>query len=251
MQPARKSARLRLLLSVALLLLTARAARAQDIGPALDMTLMTGWSANAAITYDLQKRAAEARRTGIADRPATASAARSASFAYVPTPALKQKTVQNYVAHLQPKSPAAAQAVATTFGPGKYDYGTIYRGLIDGYDLRENDAASALAAYMVLGYMVVNNVQTDKQVTPAMVRGVRTQLLPLLSKNARLSAPGVPAQLGEEMKLQCVVVQGGWQSAGKAGTLPAYQQNIAAMFKNQYGLDMTQVKLTDQGFAKR
>ncbi len=186
---------------------------------------------------------------GLGTAAASPKTASKTSLAYTPTAALKQKTVQGYVDRLKPNSPTASQAVAANFGPGKYDYGAIYRGLIDGYNLRENDAVDALTAYLVLGWMIVNNVQNDKAVTAAMVQGVRAQLAPRLATNAQLTAPGAAAQVGEETKLQSVIVQGGWQSAIKENTLPAYRQGIAAMFKTQYGLDFSQLKLTPQGFA--
>ncbi|WP_310392800.1 hypothetical protein [Hymenobacter sp.] len=181
-------------------------------------------------------------------RPANA---RPVSLAYTPSPALKAQTVQGYVTRLKAKNPAAAQAVATNFGPGKYDYGTIYRGLIQGTGLGENNAADALSAYMILGWMIANNVQDGKAITPAIGRGVRAQFAPKLAATPKLTAPGVPAQLGEEMKLLFVTVQGGWQAAIKENALPAYQEGVGAMFKNQYGMDMRLFKLTDQGFAKK
>jgi hypothetical protein len=183
--------------------------------------------------------------------PEKTDAAGKTSLAYVPSAALKQQTVQGYANRLQAKNPAASQAVAANFGPGKYDYGTLYKGLIDGYNLRENDAVDALTAYLVLGWMIVNNVQSDNAVTAAMVQGVRAQLAPRLATNTQLTAPGAAAQVGEEMKLQSVIVQGGWQSAIKEGTLPAYRQGIAALFNTQYGMELSQLKLTPQGFAAK
>lgn len=242
------------LLSGGLLLAVAPRASAQDIGPALDMNLMTGWTAGAAVQYDLDRRAAEAKRAGVPDRSpkaGSAPAASQVSFAYSPTPALKQQTVQGYVDRLRPKNPAASQAVAANLGPGKHDYGQIYRTIIQGHGLRDNDAADALAAFMLVGYLIVNNVQDDKTITPAVAQGLRAQVVSHLSTNAKLRAPGVPARLGEEMKLHVVVVQGGWQAAIKEHTLPAYQQGIAALFKNQYAMDMSQFALSNQGFVKK
>ncbi|WP_210514014.1 hypothetical protein [Hymenobacter terricola] len=191
---------------------------------------------------------------GIGNDAASTKSSKTAgrtSLSYTPTPDLKQKTVQGYVDRLKTKNPAASQAVATNFGPGKYDYGTIYQGLIKGYNLRDNDAVDAMTAYMVLGWMIVNNVQNDQAVTAAMVQGVRAQLAPRLSQSPQLTTPGAAAQLGEEMKLQFVVVQGGWRSAIKENALPAYRQGIAALLKNQYGLDMAALALNDAGFAKK
>lgn len=171
----------------------------------------------------------------------------SASTAYTPTPALRQQTVQGYVNRLKTSNPAAAQAVASVFGPGKYDYSQTYREILKDTGLRENDAADALAAYMLMGWAVVHNVQDGKAITMPMAQGVRAQVAPLLADNAQ--ARSRAAQLGEEMKLQTVIVQGGWQSALKEGKLVAYQQGINKMFKTQYGMDMSQFKLTNQGFA--
>lgn len=190
----------------------------------------------------------EAKPAGATSRPANSPTAR---LAYTPTPALKAQTVQGYVDRLKTKNPAASQAVAANLGPGHHDYGTIYHGLVQGTGLRDNDAADNLAAFMVLGWMIVNDVQEAKALPAGAPQGVRAQLAPKLAGNAQLAAPGVPAQLGEEMKLLFVITQGGWQSALKEHTLPAYQQGVAAMFKTQYGLDMSLVKLTPQGFAKR
>ncbi|MBD1845367.1 hypothetical protein H6F89_18540 [Cyanobacteria bacterium FACHB-63] len=119
-------------------------------------------------------------------------------------------------------SPAASQTVSEAFQTGKYNYGQIYWNITKASGLRENDAADALSAYMILGYMIVNNVQDGDRVTVPMARGVRSQLTPLLAANSRLTAPGMPAQLGEEMKLQTVIIHAGWQSAARENTLSNY-----------------------------
>ena len=59
------------------------------------------------------------------------------------------------------------------------------------------------------------------------------------------------AQIGEEPKLQTVVVQGGWLAAIKEGKLVAYQQGIRRLFKTQYGMDRSAFKLISQNFAKK
>lgn len=182
-------------------------------------------------------------------RSAATAKGSAVSTAYTSTPALRQQTVQGYATRLKGSNPAGAQAVLTAFGPGKYDYGTVYKGILDGTGLRDNDAADALAAYLLMGYAVVHNMQDGKAITPAVGRGVRAQVAPLLATSAQ--ARGRAAQLGEEMKLQTVIVQGGWQSAIKEGKLAAYQQGIGQLFKTQYGMNMGQLKLSSAGFAQR
>ncbi|WP_310392796.1 hypothetical protein [Hymenobacter sp.] len=228
--------------------LFASAARAQDYGGQAAMDLGSAMLDHVVSTATLNPN----YRPGANKAGAKAAGvARPANLAYTPSAALKASTVQGYVTRLKTKNPAAAQAVATNFGPGKYDYGQIYRGLTKDSGLRENDAADNLSSFMILGWMVVNNVQDGNAITVPMARGVRDQLAPKLAQNAQLTAPGAPGQLGEEMKLLFVVVQGGWQAAVKEKSLPAYQQGIAAMFKNQYGMDMTLFKLTATGFTAR
>lgn len=242
-------------LSVGLGLATAAAARAQDAGAftnlAANNAMIEMMYANTMNIDRHGKQISADAWAGKAGKTAAPATSRPVSLAYAPTPALKQQTVQTYVDRLKTKNPAAAQAVAANFGPGKHDYGQIYQGIVKGYGVRDNDAADALVANLVLGYLIVNNLQGNGAVTPAMVRGVRTQFAPKLAQNPKLTTPGVPAQLGEQMKLLFVITQGGWQSAIQEKTLPAYQQGIGAMFKNQYGLDMALVKLTDQGFVKK
>ncbi|RTQ49002.1 hypothetical protein EJV47_15545 [Hymenobacter gummosus] len=242
------------------LLLTAPVVRAQ-MSPDLIMetynsniSVITNGAINKAVMRDAMERNGNpgVGRSSTATRRGTATttsrSAASTSLAYTPTPALRQQTVQNQVNRLKASNPAASQALAATFGPGKYDYGQVYRGIVEDSGLRDNDAADALACYMIMGWMIVHNVQDGKAVTPAMVRSVRAQLAPLLTGNPQ--ARSQAAQLGEEMKLQTVIIQGGWQSAVKEGKLPAYQRGIANLFRNQYGMDMSQFKLTAQGFVK-
>jgi hypothetical protein len=102
---------------------------------------------------------------------------------------------------------------------------------------------------MLMGWAVVHNVQDEQAITIPMAQGVRAQVAPLLASSAQL--PTRAAQVGEELKLQTVVVQGDWQSAIREGKLAAYQQGIGNLFKTQYGMDMSQFKLTGQGFAKK
>lgn len=184
---------------------------------------------------------------GPSTTPRRMATAAPAHLSYTPTPALKRQTVQAYANRLRPTNPAAAQAVATTFGPGKYDYGLLYQRLIQPSGLHANDAIDAVAVYMIINWMIVHNVQDAKAITVPMAQGVRRQVAPRLATNTQFRQRA--AQLGEELKLQTILIQSGWQSAIKGGKLPAFQQRIAAQFQQQYGMDLRQRKLTSQGFA--
>jgi hypothetical protein len=203
-----------------------------------------------AINKSVMDKAIERNNAGGTTRRGTAvRSGASVSTAYTPTPALRQQTVQGYINRLKTSNPPAAQAIAENFGPGKYDYGKIYQDLTKGVGLRENDATDVLATYMILGWMIVNNVTDDNAVTTPMAQGMRAQIAPVMAANAQ--ARSRAAQVGEEMKLQTVVVHGGWQSAIKEGKVAAYQQGIRNLFKTQYGMDLSQYKLTSQGLASK
>ena len=232
-----------------LLLAAAPVARAQDMIPALDPTLMVGWAGGEAVRADLEKKAGKSSRPATGAATATTS---KASFAYAaPSAAVKQQTVLNFTERLKTTRPAAAQAMAATYAPGKTDYGQQYQALLKDSGLRDNDAADALAAFMILGYQVVNNLQDPKLISVPMARGLRAQAAAVLAKSPKLSSAATRAAVGEEFKLQTVVFALGWGEAIKGNTLPAYQQTVATLFKNQYRMDLSQMKLTAQGFGKK
>jgi hypothetical protein len=235
-----------LLLSAALLLRAP--ARAQDIGPALDMTLMTGWTANAAVTYDLEKRAAAAK-----GGRSSAAAGSASSFAYRSTPGTRARAVEQLAGRVRGSNPQLAQALTAAFGPGKADFETTYAAILSGTGLRSANAADAMAAYLLMGYAIVHNVQDEKAITPALAKGVRQQVQGILAGGGALKPndPVAAAQLGEEMKLQTVVLQAGWQSAVKENRLATFRQQTGQLFKTSYGLDLSALKLTAQGFAAR
>ena len=227
-------------------LLGAAPARAQEIGPALDMTLMTGWTGGAAVQYDLEKRAGLAHNTAGTNPSKTAN-----TLTYQPTAALEQQTVQRLANKLQASRPAGAQAVQAAFGPGKASYGQLYRDATKTTPYAPNDAAAAMAAYLELGYQVVNNITSATAITPTQERGLRTQAAGILGQNAALGSAAAVARLGEELKLQTVVLLLGWQQSQKNGQAVTFRQQIAAQFRQQYGLDMSQLRVTNAGFAKK
>lgn len=220
-------------------LTVAPAARAQE--GAIDMTGM-------GIYADEEAVMDAARETGSTSARSKAKPA-VGSFGYVPTAALRQQTVRSAAQRLQTQRPADAKALESAFGSGKADYNQVYEGIIKGSGLRNNDAADALAAYILINWMVVHNVQDGNAITVPMARGVRAQVAPLLAP--KLTASGTAAQTGEGFKLQTAVLFAGWQAAIKGGQLSGFRQGVATSFKTQYHFDLAQFKLTGQGLIKR
>ncbi|WP_342644674.1 hypothetical protein [Mucilaginibacter sp. CSA2-8R] len=180
---------------------------------------------------------------------AAGASARKVNLAYIPSAALQQQTVQNLVTKMQSKNAQAAQAVSNALGSGKASYGQLFSQMVRESGLPANNAATALAAYLEIGYMVVNNVQSG--ITPAMDRALQQQSAGILSQNRSLTTPATIAKLGEELKLQAVVLYLGWQSTLKNPVqLPQFRSGIAQQFAAM-GLDMSKVKLTENGFRKK
>lgn len=237
------------LLCGAALLLSAPAARAQDM-PVMDWIGPQIQADRAGVLYRhlLDIDDAPAGKTA-ARRPAAKAAA--VSSAYVPTPALRQQTVANYAAFLEKSNPAAAQGLLAGFGPGKTDYGTVYGKLTEGWGLRPNDAADAVAVFLVLGHRIAIAGQDYQAISKPMVGQARSQVRAMLAGNPKKVAGGGAARMGEAAKLQAVFLEAGWLSATQQHTTPAYRQTVAALFQNQYGLNLSQFTLTDRGFAKK
>lgn len=176
-----------------------------------------------------------------------ASTTTTKRFAYTPTAALRQQTVQQLAARLKPTNPTAANTLATS----KLDYSSLYRRILQGTSLPENDAAAALASYLIMGYLVANGIHDDKAITPSMAQGVRTQVAGTLAGNSQLASPAAVASLGEEMKLQTVLLTAAWQQSAKNNTEAAFRASTSQLFSQQYGFDMTRVRPTAKGFAPR
>ena len=179
-----------------------------------------------------------------------AAPARAARLTYTSTTALRQRAVTEYAASLRPRNPTAADGMLTSFGPGKTDYGTVYDNIIAGTGLRANDATDVFAGYLLLGALIVNQGQDRAGLTAPLVQGVRAQVGPLLAQNAKLTAPGAAAQLGEALKLQTVMLEAGYIGATQQHTMPAFRQQVAALFKRDYQLDFSRLRLSSAGFVR-
>lgn len=223
-------------------------AKGQDIGtPALDPVMLgQGMTMNAAVRAQGEYLAAGRRNAGA--RTTGKSNASAARLTYTSTPAGRQQIVRATAARLQASNPSQAQALTAAFGPGKNDYGQLYAAAIKGSGLRNDDAASAFAAYLEMGYAIANGLPDTRSITAGMERGLRAQATGLIGD--RLRTPAAVAQFGEEMKLQAVLLLLGWQSSQKAGSTASYSRGVAERFR-QSGLDLTLVRMSEQGLVKK
>ncbi len=130
----------------------------------------------------------------------------------------------------------------------QHDFGKVYAGIVAPFGLHRGDAADALTAYTLLGWMIANG-RTDP--TLPQVAAARAEVAATVSTNPALATEAARAKLGEEVTILFVLLHAGWQSAQKEGKLAQYSDGVATMFKQQFGRDLRQMALTDRGFEQR
>ena len=189
--------------------------------------------------------AAERPRGGKA--PPRTAASQPAHAIYKPTDALARETLSGYVGRIARQNPEAARQIAAAFAA--HDYRKIYDEQIADTGLHANDAIDTMTAYTILGWAISTN--TLQGIDNAAAARVRTQVASRFSRDPRLMPSGVAARLSEELKLQYVVLQSGWQSSKKEGNMPAFSDGVAALFRAQSGQDLRALKLTRDGFVTR
>ena len=240
-----------LLLALAATLLAAPAARAQDIGPVFDMSIIP---TNAGLqTVEM----AERKRAGLPNKYAGKSATLASpaanartSFAYAPTATLQKQTADAYVAQVRAVKPEAATTVAEALA-GKTNYPALYHELNNGTGLRENDAADVMALYLLESWVIANGVTDAKVITPVKTQAVRAQAAGILARNTKLSSGAALAQFGEQLKLNAAMLEVGRLRSQHDNASATYRQKVAAQFQRQYHFDMTQLQLTSQGLTKK
>lgn len=225
------------------------AARAQSVELTMDIFTSSVLSQTTALLNSNAVMAAS-RNAEAEKRGGTVAATKlSVNLAYAPTPALKQQTVQNLARQMQTHNAAAGQAIANAFGPGKTDYNQLFSQMVQQSGLPANNVATAFAAYLEVAYVVVNSVP-EASVTATMDRALQRQTTGILSRNNKLTSPTAVAKLGEEIKLQAVLLYVGWQTAKKNGQEAQFRSTIAHNFKSK-GLDLSAVQLTGNGLVKK
>ncbi|GAB3834595.1 DUF6683 family protein [Hymenobacter jeollabukensis] len=178
----------------------------------------------------------------------TSTATKATSTTYSPSATARQQAL---AAQNEGKPAAAAQQFTAAFGPGgTTDYTTLYRQLLSGSGLRENDVADAYAAYLVATYQVAHGAVPGEALLPAGKSGaVRTQLAPAVRRSLAGKPATTAAALGEYMKLQTALLYVG--SQGAPNTQPAFRRNVASTLQRRFGLDVNALTLTNQGFARK
>lgn len=245
-------------LSLILGLLTlGRAVHAQEISPVFDMGSMAGTMSMGATIRSECARAAHMGRGVAPGTPwcdTSSAGGRGGAFTrpppqvppgavrYSAPPALRQQVVSDFIERVRRHNPNNARLIQEQLAG--HDYRQIYDGIVQPYGLAGDDAANALAAYLVLGWMIVHD---GREPPRGAVGGVRAQAAAALLDD-RLNSSDMRARIGEEFKILFVTVHAGWQSARREGNLDRYAAGIADMFRTVDGIDLRAMQLSPEGF---
>jgi hypothetical protein len=176
---------------------------------------------------------------------AQAAASGDARFPFTASPALRTTVRDSVVGRLSAGDAQAAASLKAQLTPELVD--AQYRQAATPYGLSPTDAADTLAAYMVLGWSLMNG----REPTPEQVRGARRQVAVTLARDRVLQDPVQRATLGERCKLLFVLVGGGAQAAQQKGQGAPYAAALTRLYQRNGGADMRGWGLTATGFQPR
>lgn len=109
--------------------------------------------------------------------------ARNVQLTYASTPALRRQAVDGYMQRMRRDYPEAARVMSAQLA--RNDYSVIYRRMMRGSGLRDNDAADAVTAYTLIGWQIAK--QDASEISNARVQAVRRQIAPALAANPRIA----------------------------------------------------------------
>ena len=118
--------------------------------------------------------------------------------------------------------------------------------------LRPGDTADALSAYWLMNWMIANGGDNNRTQTQA----VRNQVRSTMAANpayARLDE-GQRQEFAEILMLNFLIQHAAYVDAMKRGDQPVLSKladAAVARFRNEMGVDLRQLQLTDQGLIKR
>ncbi|SAI58854.1 Uncharacterised protein [Bordetella ansorpii] len=246
--------------SLAALLMTAPlAARAQDIGPALDPGLMVGWTANAAVQYDLERRAKAAERgksqAGLNTRslssamqaPGRGSVNSSDPlFTYRPSAAVRRANYARFVERSRAVDPQGAAQLEHVFKTedlmGKADQ------WMQTYGLTATNVADATSVYLMSAWLASRGRSEDPD--RASMRAVRDQVASAIAATPafRKASDAQKQELSEAMIIQAIMISQYVDAAKAQPSLMAAVQNAAVSgAKNTFGFDIRQMALSARG----
>ena len=190
---------------------------------------------------------------GSRSRPAASMAPSGArvTTSYRTSPAVSARVKAQYIQFIErtvsPSAAAGVRQVLSTRNPV-----SNWSSIVAGDGLRAGDAADALAAYWVLNWMIANGGDNN----PAQTLAVRDQVRGIMSSNpafARLDE-AQRQEMAEALMLNFLMQHAAFTDAMQRrdqATLRRLGDAAVARFRNEMGVDLRQLQLTNAGFVKR
>lgn len=171
--------------------------------------------------------------------------------AYRPSSAVTAQVKRQYVQFISetvsPQAGAQVKAVLDRQDPVR-----AWANLVGSDGLRPGDAADALAAYWILNWIIANGGDGGK----AQAQGVRDQVRNVMASNpafARLNE-AQRQEMAEALMLNFLMQHTAYNDAYKRRDQAAMRRlgdAAVTRFRNEMGVDLRQLQLTNQGFVRR
>lgn len=220
-------------------------AAAQDISPALDMTLMTGWAGQGAALEQMKRnmgggwsQAEGARARSVPARPA--------QFAFRYDPAIRQQVHARVIAQVRRSDAAEADKLAKELNSGRFARElTRYLGR---YNMSPTNLADTTALYLASAWLATRASSADP--SPAQMQGLRRQVAATLASMPSMArASNAAKQEWAESNL----IQAAFASAAanEAARNPGYAATarpaVARGVMSLYQINLLELDLTNQG----
>lgn len=184
-------------------------------------------------------------------RPSAAASASAASTRYRASPQVSAR-VKKQFSDWMGKQAGAEGGRQVMAAMQRTDPVQNWARLVSADGLRPGDAADALAGYWVLNWMIANRGDNTRAQTLA----VREQVRPIMASNpayARLNEPQ-RQELAEVLMLNFLIQQAAYTDALKRNDqndIRRLADAAVARFRNEMGVDLRQLQLTNNGFVRR
>lgn len=183
---------------------------------------------------------------------ATATSVRAVATTYRASPAVNARVKQQYVDHIRKTvGPQGAQQYSQVLS--RNDFVRNWSQLVSEEGFRPGDVAEALASYWMLNYLMANNLV---DAPPGMGKAVARQVRGIMGSNPAFTRLNEPQrqEMAEVYMLNFLTQQAAYSNAVKAGDKTMQKrlgQAAVTRFRNEMGLDLRQVALTETGFVRR
>lgn len=170
--------------------------------------------------------------------------------AYRVDPAIRRKVESRIVQAVSRSDADAGRRLAEAFG--RRDFVRLFDQAMGGFGLRSGDAVDALTAYWLASWGAANNYQ--RQPSRTQVQAVRNQVRSGFDlARAGLTTSHSRQEFAETLIYQTILLDTAMEQAQKSGNRANIRRlgDEAQRQMRLAGLNMRQLRLTDQGFVAR